>query len=194
MAQNTITITFTPCTPAPASGYTIRYRPVGDVAYRTVLNVFGSPAVIVDNNDPLGTEYEGFLQSDCGGGKLGPEVPWSVGGGGNSGSGSESVSVPPLLGPFVVEVGLLYLIDNITGIDYDGIVFDVTNEIQSGDWFDFEGGNITVDIQTGITGTLEALLNGSVVATTPVDGSDTYVLIGVAIPEPGDEIRIRIVS
>jgi hypothetical protein len=78
MAQNTIHIEFDPCDPFPAGGYVVRYRPVGSVeAYRTApSNFFISPIEFVDNLDPVGTSYEGFIQGDCGGGKLGVSVPW----------------------------------------------------------------------------------------------------------------------
>lgn len=99
MANNTITINFVTCEAPPAGGYTIRYRPVGGGSYRTTPNVFSSPAVFVDTNDAPGTQYEGILQSDCGGGKLGPEIPWTTSpGGGGSGSGSDSEPPIPCLG------------------------------------------------------------------------------------------------
>lgn len=93
MAANTITITFEPCGSAPAFGYKFFYRPVGNGgAYRETGNFFGSPAVFVDNADPSGTEYEGYMVSDCGGGKYGPQIPWTTDQ--TSGSGSASGSGP----------------------------------------------------------------------------------------------------
>ena len=81
--MNTITINFTPCTPAPANGYRVSYRPVGtSIPYRVAPNNFTtSPAVIQDSNDPDGTQYEGFIESDCGGGNYGVQVPFNTGGG-----------------------------------------------------------------------------------------------------------------
>lgn len=81
MAINTITLEFELCELTPANGYKILYRPVGsEEDYRTWPNVTESPAVIVDeNDDPEGTQYEGFIQGDCGGGKLGVPVPWFTG-------------------------------------------------------------------------------------------------------------------
>lgn len=119
MATNTITITFTPCGTAPAAGYVIQYRPVGGGAYRTAPNVFSSPAVIVDNEDELGQEYEGILQSDCGGGKLGPEIPWSTGGGSVSASESESEPPPDVPLPGFVSNSIPDIL--VTGMTFDGI-------------------------------------------------------------------------
>lgn len=78
MAQNTIHIEFDPCEPLPAGGYKVRYRPLGSGGpYRTAPNNFlFSPIEFVDNLDPVGTSYEGFIQGDCGGGKLGVSVPF----------------------------------------------------------------------------------------------------------------------
>lgn len=74
MALNIITIEFEACTPAPADGYQISYRPIGsEIDYR-IVNVLGSPAVIEDDNDEECTSYEGFIQGDCGGGILGSPV------------------------------------------------------------------------------------------------------------------------
>lgn len=78
MAQNTIHIEFDPCEPVPAGGYKVRYRILGSSdPYRNApTNFFSSPIEFVDNLDPVGTSYEGFIQGDCGGGKLGVSVPW----------------------------------------------------------------------------------------------------------------------
>lgn len=94
MATNTIRIYFEECEPAPPNGYLVKYRPQGsDEPYREA-TADGSPAVIVDNNDPLNTPYEGTIQGDCGLAGLGPEIPWEVGGS-LSGSISVGESEPP---------------------------------------------------------------------------------------------------
>lgn len=105
MATNTIQIDFDPCEPAPANGYLVKYRPLGsDEEWRTVEpNPTDTPVIIVDENDPKGTSYEGTIQGDCGGGKYGVEVPWEAindesGSASASGSGSDgdgSISIPP---------------------------------------------------------------------------------------------------
>jgi hypothetical protein len=94
MADNTIVIEFEPCEPAPADGYKIFYRPIGSVAaYREApQNFTTSPAEWIDALDLFGTVYEGYIQGDCGGGKLGPTVTFVTDGGGGSGSGSSSES------------------------------------------------------------------------------------------------------
>lgn len=102
MANNTITISFEPCEPAPANGYRVTYRPIGGGDYRTYpSNFISSPAVIVDDQDPIGTSYEGFIEGDCGDGKFGLPVRWQAvneEAPSQSGSGSESASA--LSNPF----------------------------------------------------------------------------------------------
>lgn len=81
MATNHIIVPFTPCSPAPSGGYIIKYRPVGDVGpFRTATGspFTVSPAVFDDTLDPADTAYEGFIQSDCGDGNLGLEVPFET--------------------------------------------------------------------------------------------------------------------
>lgn len=77
MAQNVLNVEFSPCQPAPADGYVIRYRVLGsETEYRTAGPFTESPAQVIDNSDPAGTSYEGFIQGDCGGGKMGVSVPF----------------------------------------------------------------------------------------------------------------------
>lgn len=101
MADNLITIEFEPCSPEPANGYFITYRPVSGGAYRDgPSGFFASPIAFVDSLDDSGTEYEGFIQGDCGGGNVGPEVAFNTETGvSSSGSGSvsagDSGSEPP---------------------------------------------------------------------------------------------------
>src|SRR5688572_2741065 len=100
MAENTIVIEFVPCEPAPVNGYLVKYRPFGSLEdYRVVEpNQTESPIVIVDENDPPGTSYEGTIQGDCGGGVLGVPSPWEFSNSDSiSGSGSQSEE-PPIVG------------------------------------------------------------------------------------------------
>lgn len=78
MATNQITITFTPCSPAPAGGYRVFYRPDGNVGpYREYPTGFtSSPIVFTDELDPPDQIYEGYLISNCGGGVFGDQVPF----------------------------------------------------------------------------------------------------------------------
>lgn len=104
MANNTITIEFTPCEPTPANGYIVSYRPLGsDEELRIWPDPFTeSPAVFTDTNDDPGTEYEGFIQADCGDGNLSVEVPWQTAE--ESASGSASASIPAIdCGMFSVQ-------------------------------------------------------------------------------------------
>src|ERR1035437_2485335 len=62
----TLTLTFTPASPAPVNGYVVRYR-IKDSggSYTTVNpNPTGSPVIITGLL--AGTEYEGDLGADCG--------------------------------------------------------------------------------------------------------------------------------
>lgn len=105
MAENTIIIEFIPCEPAPANGYLVKYRPLGSLGeYRVVSpNQTESPIVIVDENDPPGTSYEGTIQGDCGGGIFGPPSPWEFGND-QSQSGSGSISFGPVVCPYHIVV------------------------------------------------------------------------------------------
>lgn len=195
MANNTITIHFTPCGIAPASGYVIRYRPAGSGgAYRESVNFFESPAIIVDTNDPLNTEYEGFLQSDCGGGKLGPEIPWNTGGG--SVSASESESVPPVenTGQLIVtstdaELTIVGLV-NVTNSD---IPYPVTATVTFGFWYDFNGGNIQVNLSVQADGFCRLLKNGIQLDIQPFTEFQGFVTFtGVAAYANGDIMEINV--
>lgn len=89
MAQNEISINFTPCEPAPI-GYRVKYRPLGsEIPFRTWPVLFtSSPIQFVDENDPELTDYEGTLESVCVGDLLSVPVPWTA-------YNSESASIPP---------------------------------------------------------------------------------------------------
>lgn len=76
MATNHIYIEFDPCEPAPMSGYRIRYRLQGSMDdYRIAGPFMSSPAHIIDEFDPGGSSYEGFIQGDCDG-VFGISVPF----------------------------------------------------------------------------------------------------------------------
>lgn len=72
-----IIINFNTVDPAPANGYRIKYRKVGDSTYTVVSpNPTTSPATItgVDNS----FSYEGTIQSDCSNGIYSTAVSFSV--------------------------------------------------------------------------------------------------------------------
>ncbi len=78
--ENDIAINFTPCTPSPANGYQVLWKVAGSSGGFTVITgVSGSPATFTDSGNPPGTNYEGFIASDCGDGILGNYIPWSTG-------------------------------------------------------------------------------------------------------------------
>jgi hypothetical protein len=107
MADNTIAIEFIPCEPAPLNGYRISYRPSGSTEEYRIwpVNFQASPAVFTDPNDELGTQYEGYIQGDCGGDGLGVPFRWSTG---ENSPGEESPQESP-----PVE---LLRINNFTGM------------------------------------------------------------------------------
>jgi hypothetical protein len=80
--MNTIHVQFIPCDPAPANGYNIQWRKAGTLdAYTDAGNFFTSPATFTDGSNPDGTQYEGFIRSDCSdsgvsGGNFGNQIPW----------------------------------------------------------------------------------------------------------------------
>lgn len=78
MAQNIVIVNFEPCEPTPTNGYRVTYRPQGSSEeLRTwPANFFSSPVLMQVNEDPAGTDYEGYIQGDCGDGELGLLVPW----------------------------------------------------------------------------------------------------------------------
>jgi hypothetical protein len=75
MATNKITVIFPECLPAPSQGYRVFYRPTGGSVYRQSDLFLHPPVVIFDTNDPAGTTYEGYIQSDCGNNKYGANPP-----------------------------------------------------------------------------------------------------------------------
>jgi hypothetical protein len=125
MAENTIHIFFQPCEPAPANGYRITYRPQGsDEDLRTwPTNFVGSPAIFVDTLDALGTEYEGFIQGDCGDVGLGVPIPWQTGenspGGEESPSPGEESPSPPAPCTIFQNTDVVNA-TNVSWIDCDG--------------------------------------------------------------------------
>lgn len=79
MANNQLTIEFDECSPTPANGYHLFYKVLGDPgAYRDGGLHVSSPIVFVDSSDPDDTQYEGYIQSDCGDGILGNQIPFET--------------------------------------------------------------------------------------------------------------------
>jgi hypothetical protein len=131
MAQNTITINFDPCEPTPGNGYRIYYRPVGGGAYRLHPDRFYvTPAVFTDEEDPIGTSYEGFIQGDCGDGKYGLPIPWEAINDESAPSVSESGGSGSASGPTTICGGTCGLYE-ATGEAAEGTAFT---------WVDCQGG------------------------------------------------------
>lgn len=88
---NTITINFTPCEPAPVGGYRVRYQVNGG----SVIEVgpFTESPIVIEAEGGPGDCYDGFLFSDCGGGKIGDLLGFSACA---EPAPSVSVSEPPI--------------------------------------------------------------------------------------------------
>lgn len=82
--MNTITVSFAPCSPAPANGYNLIWRVLGSSdIHQDAGNFFTSPIIFTDDTNPDGTQYEGFIRSDCtesgeSGTVYGNSVPWQT--------------------------------------------------------------------------------------------------------------------
>lgn len=155
MASNTITIYFDECEPTPSNGYRISYRPIGSaIPYRVwPVNFMSTPAEFIDNNDPIGTSYEGFIQGDCGGGKYGVSLPWTAinevapsESGSASGSASEPPAVPCRTIVMTKTVGTpsAHYID-CAGNTQDTLINTMTSICTNGHGFTISGGGVTVN-------------------------------------------------
>jgi hypothetical protein len=72
-----ITINFTPSSPAPALGYKVLYKQVGtDAGSYNSVNATASPVVI--SGLPDGKSWHGTVQAICSKDSTSPEQPWSV--------------------------------------------------------------------------------------------------------------------
>lgn len=82
--MNQITVSFIECEPPPANGYLVTWRLAGSGGgYELAGNFMTSPAVFNDATNPDGSDYEGFITSDCtesgeSGGDFGTPVPWTT--------------------------------------------------------------------------------------------------------------------
>lgn len=66
----TLKIYFTPCEPAPLNGYYVQYRIHGSTGAYVIAGSFSTSPIDILTGDPPGTQYEGFLYSDCGNGNI----------------------------------------------------------------------------------------------------------------------------
>lgn len=91
--MNKITVNFDTCTPEPSGGYSVYWRVAGSVgAYTNAGNFFIRPAIFYDNDNPEGTDYEGYIQTDCGG-VLGNPVTWNTAQSGDSGTDEKLIYI-----------------------------------------------------------------------------------------------------
>lgn len=82
--MNQITVNFIECEPPPVNGYIVTWRVVGSTGgYELAGSFMSSPAVFTDATNPDGSDYEGFITSDCSesgdsGGDFGTPVAWTT--------------------------------------------------------------------------------------------------------------------
>lgn len=189
---NTITVNFTACVPAPAAGYSVKYRIVGDVDFMTVGPFTGSPIIFEVPGDP-GTCYEGALFSDCGGGKVGDDLMWQ-GCAQEAASGSESEPPPVISGQLIVtstdaDLSIVGLV-NVTNVDID---YPVTATVDFGTWSNFFGGNIQVNLSAQADGFCRLLKNGFQIDIQPFTEFQGFVIFtGVAAYADTDIMEINV--
>lgn len=77
--MNKVTINFDVCDPAPPGGYNVRWWVAGSGAPPTNAGQFFiSPAIFYDTVNPAGTNYEGYIKSNCSGGVEGAFIGWDT--------------------------------------------------------------------------------------------------------------------
>lgn len=65
--MNHVSVSFTPCSPAPSNGYQVLWRVKNTTGgYIDAGSFTSSPAVFDDGTNPDGTQYEGMIRSNCG--------------------------------------------------------------------------------------------------------------------------------
>ena len=80
----TVAVNFIPCAATPNNGYKLTWRVQGSSDPYTDAGFYTeSPIVFVDELNPDGTCYEGFLQADCtesgeSGSLVGNAIPWAT--------------------------------------------------------------------------------------------------------------------
>lgn len=193
MATNTILISFVVCASPPALGYRVFYRPAGTSgAYREAGPFTSDPIQIVDTNDPLGTQYEGYIVSDCGGGKLGPHVPFNT-----SPGGSTSISEGPEFN-YILSAAFGLNIEEVISPDLPDLPPTGVNGAQYGNHTGFPGGTV----QIVITGTIIPIAKKLVALVDPltvldcqnITSTGTYTFIGLPAVPITDVLRFTINS
>lgn len=174
---NTITVTFAECDPTPAGGYNIIYRVAGSSdSYTSVGPFTTSPAIFVDGTNPDGTQYEGFIRSDCGGGVLGNQIPWST--------GLTTVQIINLSGANVTITQVL----NIAGFALDGPVGPGSSDFGAHTAFTAA---ISVTVSgTPISGSLSLRKDGTLLECLNIGFAGSYSFASQAFTLP-DVIQVR---
>ena len=190
---NTITVNFSPCIPAPSAGYSVKYRIVGDTEYTVAGPFTESPAVFEAPGEP-GTCYEGALFADCGGGKVGDDLMWAACAEPAPAESESESPPPPVTGQLIVtstdsQLSIVGLV-NVTNTDID---YPVTATVDFGTWYNFNGGNIQVNLSAQADGFCRLLKNGVQIDIKPFTEFQGFVTFtGVPAYVQGDIMEINV--
>lgn len=128
--MNQITVNFVPCSPAPANGYNVLWRVFGSSdPYTDAGNFATTPAVFTDDSNPPGTQYEGFIRSDCGESgapNYGNPIPWSTFVESGSGGGGGGTAIECNMGELNPFAGTLVVTKNGSSINIVGTILCIT--------------------------------------------------------------------
>lgn len=188
--MNKITVNFTPCEPAPAKGYEIKYRVAGSLGpYTDTDNFFVSPAVFYDHLNPAGTEYEGYVRSDCGGVFGNPEY-WTTGGAAPPDNGSCGTSIHvDTMEPTYKDLGFFILhVEGAPGVELGWETFDRPNRFTF-----YDNGGVIKDTgwkgfasYPGPWGASLSTAESGTIFFTPVAGHEYKLKIEVGPADPGN--------
>lgn len=164
----TVAVNFIPCAATPNNGYKLTWRVQGSSDPYTDAGFYTeSPIVFVDELNPDGTCYEGFLQADCtesgeSGSLVGNAIPWATDCLPESGEGfpvsarfnGSLVDHCSLSGTTVytddgtIATGKTVYTDS--GMTTELIGYDFISDIASGIVFNINSGNGLVGSDTGL--------------------------------------------
>jgi hypothetical protein len=73
-ATRTLSVSFTPASPAPANGYIVKWKRASDTIYTTLSGANPTSSPVIIPNVPACEDVNVIVQSSCGGGQLSTEV------------------------------------------------------------------------------------------------------------------------
>ena len=164
----TVAVNFIPCAATPNNGYKLTWRVQGSSDPYTDAGFYTeSPIVFVDELNPDGTCYEGFLQADCtesgeSGSLVGNAIPWATDCQPESGEGfaidarynsslvdhCSLMSSPVYTDDGTIATGKTVYTD--AGMTSPLIGYDFISHIASGIVFNINSGNGLVGSDTGL--------------------------------------------